>query len=384
MIIKTNNTSELLRAYDKVQDGDVIQIFPGTYPVTPQPPLRNNYPAWGGGALALMGKQGVTVEGVGWPLIQSTNHGTVFTFHECTNCSLSHVHVKGNGYLTTHDHGLIAFSGILTTRSPFLRIEDNIVDDMGDQGISELHMDGPEGSHHLVVSGNLIRRCGMLTAPAPFIGDGAAIALGSWDMDIHDNIAQDCFRGFELETNNPNAPTCRNRITRNRFERSISAGITVIVEHQNADLFVDNEISHNVVIGRGKPDPELLKLGWTQQEHGIVIMGGRRFSVHHNLVRDLSDWKAFELGGKCELTDCDFDSNTAINCGRGGFWNAPAVPAQAGHSFRHNRVNCPGGPGFYITGADMMFEGNIVTPPTTLDYATGMPWPKCVYNGTVL
>jgi hypothetical protein len=382
MIIQVSNTYQLLRAYDTAKNGDVIVIFPGTYLVTPQPASCASYPQYGGAALTLIHKENVTVMGLGFPVIQSTRHGSIFSFYECNNCSISGVWTKGNGYITSPT-GSGCFAGILMTRSPFLRVTDNIVDDSGDQGISELHMDGPEGSDHVVIARNLIRRCGFINAPAPFYGDGAAIAVGSSDMDIYDNVGLDCFRGCEIENSNPNNKTCRNRILRNRFERSLSQGIVVIVEHGNADLFTDIEIAHNIIVGRGAPNPTYPQ--WGKNEHGIVLMGGKRIHVHHNHVENLNDWIGYELiATKSDLIDCDFESNTALNCGRGGFWNLSQGCVNSGHSFRFNRVNCPTGPGLTVSGSNCTFTENFVTQPTGLDPTTGKPWWKVKYNDSVL
>jgi hypothetical protein len=375
--IRVNTTDALLAAFQDASNGDTILIEPGTYEVTPLEPLGEDMPYAGGAPLLLDGKSDINVFGVGNPVIQATCHGSIFTRKDCVRCHLRGVTFRGQGYIT--QPLLYYFSLVLYVRSPYCDTTDCVVEDSGDQAIAELHYDGPEGSDYCTIARNVISRCGDLAHPI-LRGDGAGVAWGNCYGLIEANVITDCMRGVEIETNNPLHPTIGNRILGNEIRNSLWQAVICIPEHNDADLFLDNEIAYNLIQGRGAPNP--LYPQWGTFEGGIVINGGRRYSVHDNTIGRLNNWWGVDADtSKAELTDCAFTQNSIHDCGRGGIWCVRTLSFNGRHVIRGNEIGAQPAPGVWLVGDQCLVEQNVVQPPTGTDSA-GNPWPPVYCDGT--
>src|SRR5512133_1949704 len=96
----TNPYATVSKAFKAVQDNDTVLIYPGPYLEKPDPPLDIFRQPGGGAPLWLLGRQGVSICGMGRPTIWFVDHGNGLVLENCTDIRIEGLHLRGAGILT--------------------------------------------------------------------------------------------------------------------------------------------------------------------------------------------------------------------------------------------------------------------------------------------
>jgi hypothetical protein len=345
----THPYASLSRALQFVQNNDTVLVYPGPYMETPQEPLYEVYELPGlGAALHLQNLSGVTIRGIGRPVVWFTTHGNGLALENCTDIRIEGLHFRGAGQLMESQPYLFALL-LLHGSNDRIQVRDCIFSESGNHGIG--HLVGPRGTDNSVFENNQFLTGGHLRQPY-LVADGAAIAVGGSDNRICGNHIRDWLRGIELESSVPDSTTSRNVVSGNRIYRCLWQSILVVPEHQNPDLFDQIIISDNIIQGTGCSTSP----GFIQE--GISVWGGQNMRLSGNTIQDMFNGLGIHVHtDKAPVHNVIISENLIKNVDRTGIHVARTTfPARStvfplsACQVHHNVVGPVGGRGIWIEG----------------------------------
>lgn len=344
------NAEELQLAVRQVAHGETILVNSGDYQVHPSEPVDIANQDCGGAALQLIGKDGVTIQGAGDPVLQSFEHGSILGIQDCHSIRVHGLQFSGNGLITEPKPYYFALL-YLAGENRFFSMRDCSFFNGGNHGIGHL-LDGETSDS---VFEDLWFDTGGSLAHPTLQGDGAAIACGGNNNTYSRIWVHQWLRGLEWETKYDH-PT-RGNIARDcRFNQCMWQAIYVDPSHGKPELFTDNSIVDCIIRGIGKPYN-----GKWKSQHGIRLNGGTNWRISGCVISDLFDECGIAAELRTDLTDGIIEGNRIYDCGRTGI----RLEQTAGKVIkrilvRGNMVGPVGGQGIFLDGTDLSCQGNYI------------------------
>lgn len=336
------NGYDLVQAFANVDDGGTITIGPGTYNLTPQIPEDIAHQQNCGAALALVGKNDVTIQGVGDPVLRTTRHGSMLYLGNCHRVTIRGIIAEGNGHLTDCADWYFAMF-VHQDEVDHPTYENVVCRDYGNHGIGHLQWGL---THHGVFRDCLFQRGGTLNLKR----DGAAIACGGSDNLFEHITVEDCLVGLEWETKF-NIQTKGNLCRGLRVYRPLWRPVFIYPSHQRPEWFWGNQIVDTFIDGEGH-----------SAEYGIGVHGGSGLAIRGAVIRNIGGGMGVMLSEQaCDISDTLIEG---VQTGGEGMATGIHLAQSNGFAIRRTTVAncqigpCPNGRGIWADGAGVVLTGN--------------------------
>ncbi len=304
--------NSLTQAFEAVESGDTIWVYPGVHRVTPG--YTPGAHGVGNAPLKLWEKTNVAVVGVGNDVvIRGDGPGDFLLIRSCRNIVLENLVFQGNKPEVTAPHlfATVNFSG---TNSD-IRINTCSFLDQGNHGIS--HLWGDKTTRRVTIS-----KCRFAVGGDLDVGgdtDGAAISGIGSDWLVVNNRIESWARGVEIE--NSGVSVVENvSITGNILSDVRNIGIMIFTTSGKSSRFINILISDNQIRDTFSRTNGINAVP-------ILIGGGENITISRNLINGATSIGITLSTSHGDIRNCLVTHNQVENCG----WRGIQVCAQNGY-----------------------------------------------------
>lgn len=258
-----------------LQSGDVLEIRPGIYPVTPSVVQSN-----GLGAINIFNKTNITIRGAAGGLSILDAGATLGTLVYVTNASgFTMRDVTLKGYMLTNYvlyEANYVWGAFEMFKCDNLLIENCKFIDHFDHGIIDFGFAIANlSTNNIIIRNNIFDNIGSSRTNASVEIDGTAVSGSSWTIEY--NYMANCFRAIEPYSE-PGTVFNRSITRGNVIRNCIESAITTAGSTNGHNLLIENNhIFWDLGYSRRGTNP-------LTSADGIVINGGQRHKVLNNTI----------------------------------------------------------------------------------------------------